>query len=356
MQRKQIIVIVLVLLAISGFYFALDWLKPKSSNVELSGANSEQVIAGAYADAQRWQTSPELKAEGKAAQLDADALYQLAMQDLPDSLQGTAMDGSFRLDANGRLIVEPSVVRVFEYFMSSIGEDSLETIIARVKNLIEAALPDSAKGDAHLLLAQYLDYRQQQGDLLQGSGQMGASAAALRETFNQVKQMRRDIFGGAHADSLFKGEESYMEFNLNSMELNNSQTEQTELENIASLRALAINLPESHKQVVEEQLVQRELDERTAMLKQGDASPEQLRIMREQLIGTEAAERLGELDIQRSAWQQRVDKLQQDYQAGLNQLGDSAGVEQQQALLQSLLDQHANSEPERKRMQAMLKR
>lgn len=351
MQHKPLIIVGGLSLALVGFYLALDLLKAKPSNIHTG--TPEQVIAEAYADAQRWQASTH-SVDVTDKVLDADKLYQLAMQDLPASLQGTAMDGSFRLDSNGRLIVEPSVVRIFEYFMSSIGEDSLETIIARVKNLIEAALPDSAKGDAHLLLAQYLDYRQQQGDLLESSGQMASNVDELRETFNQVKQIRRDIFGSANADSLFEDEESYMAFNLNSMELNKSQAGQTELENIASLRALAIDLPESHKRVVEEQLVQRELDERTLLLKQDNASAEELRVMREQLIGTEAAERLGQLDIQRSAWQQRIDNLRQDYQRGLNQLGDSASADDKENLIQSLLAQHANSDSERKRMKAML--
>ena len=334
---------------------ALGLLKPEQPHITQQQLSPEEVIQGAYADAQRWQRSTSEAGEADKT-LDAKALYKLAMQDLPSSLQGTAMDGSFRLDGNGRLIVEPSVVRIFEYFMSTIGEDSLETIIARVKNLIEAALPDTAKGDAHLLLAQYLDYRQQQGDLLQDSAQLGGSPAELRETFKQVQQLRRDIFGSTHADSLFKDEESYMEFSLNSMELNKTQTGQTELENIASLRALAINLPESHRKVVEEQLVQRELDERTALLKQEDANAEELRIMREQLIGTEAAERLGQLDVQREQWQQRVDGFKQDYQQGLAAMGAEASEEDTQALMQSLLDQHAQSEPERKRMKSALRR
>lgn len=349
MQRKHIMSIGLILLLLGAFYCALNLLKPTTISAEV--AAPEQVIAGAYADALRWQaiTSP---ASSTNTVLSADQLYQLAMQDLPNSLKGTVMDGSFRLDSNGRLIAEPSVVRIFEYFMSSIGEDSLETIIARVKHLIEAALPDSAKGDAHLLLAQYLDYRQQQGDLLQGEVQLSSNIEDLRETFNQAKQLRRDIFGVENAQSLFQDEESYMEFSLNSMELSRSQTGQTELEKINSLRALAVDLPESHKQVVEEQLVQRELDERTAQLKQANASSEELRLMREQLIGTEAAERLAQLDIQRSAWQQRVDDLRVAYQDGLSALGGSE--DEKQALLQSLLAQHAHNESERKRMKAML--
>lgn len=355
MQRKHIIILGIVLLGLGVFYWALGLLKSTTPESPQSQASPEAVIEEAYADAQRWQSNTS-STGATAKVLNADALYKLAMQDLPDSLKGTAMDGSFRLDGNGRLIVEPSVVRIFEYFMSTIGEDSLETIIARVKNLIEAALPDSAKGDAHLLLAQYLDYRQQQGDLLQNSAQMNGSTDELRETFKQVKQIRRDIFGTAHANSLFKDDESYMEFSLNSMELNKSQTGQSELDNIASLRALAINLPESHKKVVEEQLVQRELDERTQLLKQDNASAEELRLMREQLIGTEAAERLGQLDTQRDLWQQRVDGFKQAYQLGLQDLGDNVSEQDKSSLLDSLLSQHANSEPERKRMKAMLGR
>ena len=353
MQRKHIMILGLVLFSLIGFYLALGLLKPNQSQLAQPSLSPQEVIEGVYADAQRWQRNSSVVEQSNKV-LDADALYKLAIQDLPASLKGTTMDGSFRLDSNGRLIVEPSVVRIFEYFMTTIGEDSLETIISRVKNLIEAALPDTAKGDAHLLLAQYLDYRQQQGELLQNAPQLNASTDALRETFEQVKQMRRDIFGADHADSLFNDEEAYMDFSLNSMELSKAGAGQTELENIATLRELAVNLPESHKKVVEEQLVQRELDERTLQLKQNNASAEALREMREQLIGTEAAERLGDLDIQREQWQQRVDNFKQAYQQDLAALGDEASDGDKQDLIQSLLNQHAQSEPERKRMKAML--
>lgn len=354
MQRNKVIMIGGLVVVIAASLWAIQLLKTPIEPEQMTQRSPEQIIAGAYADAERWQA--DSGKGGAAEQISAEKLYELAFADLPDSLQGTRMDGGFRLDENGRLIVEPQVVQIFEYFMTSIGEDDLDTIIGRVKNLIEAGLPDSAKADAHRLLAQYLEYRQQQGEIQESAGTslMGEDVNNLRETFNQVKQVRRDIFGDANADKLFKEDEAYLDFNLNTMEIYQNNESMSELEQLEVIRALAVDLPESHKQVVQEQLVQRELDTRTELLQQNNAPAEEIRLMREQLIGTEAAERLGELDVQREQWQQRVDTAQQDYQAQLADLGDDASEAAKSNLLQSLLAEHAQSEAERKRMKALL--
>lgn len=351
---KKILLIGLLVIGLGGLYWAVQMLQsPGTYSTQTKVLNPDEVIAGVYAQADRWQSVAGVQGEEK--RLSSEELYALAMKDLPESLQGTRMDGGFRLDANGRLIVEPQVVRVFEYFMTSIGEDDLETIIARVTNLIEAALPDSAKADAHRLLAQYLDYRQRQGEIQEAAGaNLGQNVNGLRETFNQVKQMRRDVFGDANADSLFKDDEAYLDFNLNTMEISQTNPDMTELEQLQSIKNLSTQLPENHRKVVEEQLVQKELDLRTRELQEQGASAEALRQMRESLLGTQAAERLAKLDQKRAQWDQRVQGFKQDYDSQLADLAEDADPTQQQALLQETLQQHGFSEPEKKRVRAIL--
>ncbi len=329
------------------------WLRDSGTTSTASDAaqhEQAQLQAGSIAQGDS-ATSEWAAAEAEMSQAER---YQLALQNLPESLRGTRIDGYFRLDSEGRLIVEPNIVRVFEYFMSSIGEDDLSTIVERVKNLIAGAVPESAQGDAYQLLDQYMNYRQRQAELLEGRDvSLMADVAGLRESFNQTRQLRREIFGATHADALFKDDEAYMDFSLNALEMQ-QQGEQTELQNLQTLRELSTTLPEHHRQVVERQLVQKELSLRTEELQAAGAPPEELRQMREQLLGTEAAERLARLDEQRAAWRDKVDTIQQDYQSSLSALSDPDDPQAQQALLDAVFARHGIPPEEQRRIKPMV--
>lgn len=355
MSKKWIggvlLVLAVVILARMGLYLL------EQERSALNQAQSRAVIEQTYAEARQRQTEvalAELPATGEAATtVSAKALYAMALADLPASLEGTSLDGHFRLDSNGRLIVEPGIVRVYEYFMSTLGEEDLATIVKRLKMLIDGALPETARGDAHLLLAQYLDYRDRQGEIADNASLMGADAATLRETFNQLQQLRRDIFGDANASALFAEEEAYTQFNLNTMELNQLNPDMGELEQLQQVRLMAADLPASHREVVEEQLVQRELDLRTRQLQEQGASSEELRLMREQLLGPEAAERLVALDEQRAEWDRRLEQFKKDLDSGLAELGAEPDPEDKEVLIQQLLDAGFD-ELEQKRVRAIV--
>ncbi len=84
-----------------------------------------------------------------------------AIARLPDSFAGTRVDGRLRADAGGNLIIDAEIRRVFDYFLASIGEEPLETSVARLRRYIETQLPEPAADHAIQLLSQYLDYKRQ---------------------------------------------------------------------------------------------------------------------------------------------------------------------------------------------------
>ncbi|EDY86450.1 lipase chaperone [gamma proteobacterium HTCC5015] len=345
--------LIAILVAARWGLYLLQSDEPLASE-SMATPSNEVVIDDAYRTAQasaQEAEQHEASFEGEAQTLDAEALYALAAKDLPESLQGTEIDGSFRLDDQGNLIIEPQVLRVFEYFMTGIGEEDLQTIVQRVRRLIDAALPVTAQDDAKLLLAQYLDYREQQSALLEAGYGNSADLVGLRESFSQLKQLRREVFGAEHADALFASKEAYTRFNLNTMELTQRGGELSEMERIERTRQLASQLPPERRQQVEERLVQRELDHRTASMKEEGASAEELRQMRAQLVGVEAAERLGALDEERAAWDQRVARFRNDLDSALQDAGD-IDDSQREAIVERVLSQHQFSDTEALRVKA----
>jgi hypothetical protein len=82
-------------------------------------------------------TEPEKMADAVLGDFIGDAAVNYSTNDvsnvkkattlaLPSSFVGTEVDGSFRVDAAGNLIISEDIRRIFDYFLASIGEESLD--------------------------------------------------------------------------------------------------------------------------------------------------------------------------------------------------------------------------------------
>jgi hypothetical protein len=89
----------------------------------------------------------------------APSSFVTGTEGLPNSLQGTEVDGELEVDANGHLKITNGVRHVFDYFLSAIGEEPLETILARIRAYIRHKLPNMAAGEAEQLLDNYIAYK-----------------------------------------------------------------------------------------------------------------------------------------------------------------------------------------------------
>src|SRR6218665_2651509 len=111
------------------------------------------------ADAQPGQAGV-LSADGQPIkQAPLPESFVTGLEQLPNSLQGTEVDGELEVDAGGHLKITNGVRRVFDYFLSTIGEEPLETILARIKAYIRHKLPPMAAGEAEQLLDKYIAYK-----------------------------------------------------------------------------------------------------------------------------------------------------------------------------------------------------
>ena len=116
------------------------------------------------------------------------------------------------------------------------------------------------------------------------------------------------------------------------------------------MQALRDSLPEILEQAVLPQL-QIELHQQTQALRARNGSPEELRALRQQLVGSEATARLEALDQQRADWQQRLKR----YSSAKAEIESNPGLSQtdRQAALDELISSNF-SEQERLRLDAAL--
>jgi lipase chaperone LimK len=228
----------------------------------------------------------------------------------PKSLRGTNVDGSLPTDANGHLIITPSVRQFFDYFFIATGEARLADIRATIIGEIEARLDEPARGEAIELLDRYIEYRESGRGLMEEGGVPGDLGPRLE----QIRQLRRASFGNENADALFADEEARDYVALAERQIAGdaslSDPERAEL-----LEGLEAQLPEAERAARAAPTGPRRLARDEAKLREQGASPEELHSLREERYGAEAADRLAELDRRRAEWQQRLEEYRRQCEA-----------------------------------------
>lgn len=243
------------------------------------------------------------------------------LKNLPVSFGGTTVDGVFRLDANGNLLISEDIRRIFDYFLAAAGEEPLRTSVERLRAYIAAELPANAREQALVLLNQYLDYKRELVLLERDLPQM-ANLDALRQREAAVQALRARIFDSETQQAFFSREEAYNQFTLQRLAiLQNSQLD--DAGKAAAVDQLRNSLPAEMQDTVLPQL-QNELRQQTARLQAAGAKPEQIRQLRQQLVGAEATQRLEVLDQQRQTWKKRIAQYSTEKAAIENNPGMSA--------------------------------
>ncbi|WP_167144718.1 lipase secretion chaperone [Pseudomonas sp. OTU750018] len=243
------------------------------------------------------------------------------LKNLPASFGGTTVDGVFRLDANGNLLISEDIRRIFDYFLAAAGEEPLRTSVERLRAYIAAELPANAREQALVLLNQYLDYKRELVLLERDLPQM-ANLDALRQREAAVKALRARIFDSETQQAFFAREEAYNQFTLQRLAiLQNGELD--DAGKAAAVDQLRNSLPAEMQDTVLPQL-QNELRQQTARLQAAGAKPEQIRQLRQQLVGAEATQRLEVLDQQRQTWKKRIAQYSTEKAAIENNPGMSA--------------------------------
>ena len=130
---------VIAVLVAAGLFVAIGW-RP-------------EAVPAPAADAVASDTSRSISAQMFAPARNETPAFVTGVENLPASLQGTEVDGALEADADGHLKINNAVRRTFDYFLSALGEEPLDTIVVRLRAYIRAQLPATAAAEAEKLLA-----------------------------------------------------------------------------------------------------------------------------------------------------------------------------------------------------------
>lgn len=279
--------------------------------------------------------------------------FTTGTESLPNSLQGTEVDGELEVDANGHLKITSRVRNVFDYFLSAIGEEPLESILARIRAYIRHKLPPVAAAEAEQILDGYIAYKRGLENIQQAAGTGGAGGTidvdAVRRQMQQVQALRTQYLSPAVITAFFGDEDAYDRYSLARMEVmqnkNLSATQRAQ-----QLAALEQQLPASIQESMKTVNQYQNLEALQSDWKKRGGSPTELRQIRESLVGAEAANRLEALDVERAGWDQRMNTWYGERAAILANKSLSEGDRQSQ--LADLRNSRFN-ESERVRVQSL---
>jgi lipase chaperone LimK len=201
------------------------------------------------------------------------------------SLRGTEADGGISLDANAEVVLDLGMRRLFDYYLSLIGERDLVQIRILLKDQLLTKYNQTNTEKVLQYFDRYTDYLSALAALNIGS------LSKPEERLQQVASLRKKMLGEAMALAFFAEEEALATLTLKRMAIANNKKLSAEARIEADTAAL-----------ITEQ--NRQLD----ALKLTDA---QRAVEREALWGKEAAGRLAQLDQERTQWDTRIEQYVQ---------------------------------------------
>lgn len=267
-------------------------------------------------------------------------------EQLPASLSGTSVpDGWARTDRLGNLVPTPHLRQLFEYFLSALGEETLEQLVARIEAAL-SVLKEPARSQAVATLGAYLEYKLAVSELEQSYGRAtGIGAGEMQRRMEEIQALRRTWLDADTAEAFFADDEAVDRFQIAKLRINGDDSLSDD-QKAEALRRAESSLPEplrkareQTRQFADYEQVRRELAD----------DPAALEAWRQEAFGDAAADRLARLENEQQDW----DRRWQSYSRERDRLLSSGLAEpERQEALERLRAGHFN-ETERIRAEAL---
>jgi len=255
-----------------------------------------------------------------------------------DSLRGTDVDGGVRVDAQGRVVRDRELRRLFDYFLARLGERSPERIREDLLQWLQQQpqLDAVARAEVVALYDRYVEL-QRASAALGNSGDLSTDLQRLRE-------LRERELGRELAQAWFGEEQDYAAQTLARLAV----ARDASLDASARDRRLAeidASLDPSQRAAHSDSTDFQSAVAQSRQFDAADVSAAQRAEQRRQRWGDAAAVRLAELDQQEASWQLRL----QAYAQAREQVFADRGLTstQRDTRLARLLDDFSDAERRR---------
>ncbi len=235
--------------------------------------------------------------------------FNTGLENLSDSFHNIEVDGSLDVDQTGRLIINANVRRVFDFFFNAVGEEPYDRVVARIHAYINSKLPQSAATEANNVLRDYLALKQALDESLYNADDTYAadklSIDELKQRKAELKTIRKRILTPEEDEAFFSEEDQFDDYTLAKLEIlqNDKLSPAVRAKKVAELE---YSLPVSVQDSIRATMRQQDLAQLTHEWQNRNGSQTELRQIRENLVGPEAADRLEKLDQESADWNMRV--------------------------------------------------
>jgi len=290
---------------------------------------------------------PELITELVLSPPDSIAYAEYAIV-LPTSLRNTPMPEHLDINDDGSLIINKKILHLFEFYLSAMGEESIEVIITRIKSSLREQLTAQALDEALHILEGYLQYRNEITALKQAYNQaIGANDYSLENVINardELIEARWRFLSKDVIAAFFAQEDDYENYMLGIASI----TKDNSLSKEQKDNAISLLNTQAPSWLIEQQKSANQLNEyrqhHSELISQG-ASEDEIRALREQEFSIDASDRLSTLDAQRLLWQQRLSEYRVELATILAIEPDRQA---QQAMVDELRSRHFNAQETRR--------
>ena len=348
-KRRPYLTILVITVIIIVTAVIILWFKPNQSNMMPS-----QTLSTVDSDISSTMVKLSDNNNETALSTNNNDRFITGLENLPRSLQGTDVDGEIIIDENKQLVVTEGLRRLFDYFLSALGEEDEATIFARVESYIRSFVPEPAASQAIVIFNKYVAYLKAIPEIEKSFGNLQLQATQNGELdLNMVAQQKQDVaklrqqyFDTQTITAFFGAEDEYDDYSIAMININQNKLMSDE-QKAAAQQDYVSRMPDNMTKVnIEQQANLNALMSRTEQMKAQGATPEALYNMRRELVGAAAAGRLAQLDKEDANFDQRFTQYQTQKQQLLSQNTNST-----QARVQiEQLEQQLFSDTERKRL------
>ena len=233
----------------------------------------------------------------------ADAQPQAAT-----SLAGTTPDGAASAAADQSLVLDAALIRLFDYWLTTVGERPLAAIRSDVERDLDTRLAPHAAGQAKDLFGRYLQFKTALKD--QRPPQPAArSVDTLRAGLRTMLALRATYFTEAESQALFGPQDADARAALARMAIEQDPA-LDEAQRRERLAARDARLPADVRAQREAPLLVTRLEDAAQKIRAQGGSEDDVYRMRAAATSPEAANRLADLDRDEAAWKSRIASYQ----------------------------------------------
>lgn len=224
---------------------------------------------------------------------------------LAPSLQGTHPEG-LAFEGVGELVLGPELLRRFDYWLTTLGERSLEAVRADIARDLSDELSASSLREALRLRDAYLAYKAELSRLQPlPAGTYEADALALQ--LQAIRVVRARHFSADEVSALFGADDATDDHALARLQVS-QDPKLSPAEKRRELARLSERLSPEQRAAETEPVLHLSVADAVAEARARGASAQEVMAIRARMVGPEAAQRLAQVDAEQAQWQARVQR------------------------------------------------